>query len=60
VPAYLRPYDCRVFVAGQWVTDSITTLEQTLDQATDEALALLAINQVEDDVREWHGQEPPF
>jgi uncharacterized Zn finger protein (UPF0148 family) len=33
---------------------------EQLDQATDEALAKLAINQVEDDVGDRHGEEPPL
>jgi hypothetical protein len=32
MPANLRPYVRRVFVAGQWIAESFTTLEQALDQ----------------------------
>jgi hypothetical protein len=28
----LRPYTTRVWVAGQWLAESFTTLEQALDQ----------------------------
>jgi hypothetical protein len=28
----LRPYTTRVWVAGQWIAESFTTLEQALDQ----------------------------
>jgi hypothetical protein len=31
-----------------------------LDQATDEGLALLAIDHVDDDAGDPHGEEPPF
>jgi uncharacterized Zn finger protein (UPF0148 family) len=34
-------------------------LEQ-MELATDEALAQLAIDQADEDVRDWHGEEPPF
>jgi uncharacterized Zn finger protein (UPF0148 family) len=31
-----------------------------LEQATDEALAQIAIDQPEPEVMDWHGQQPPF
>jgi uncharacterized Zn finger protein (UPF0148 family) len=35
------------------------TVEQ-MELATDEAMAQLAIREPEPDVRNWHGEEPPF
>jgi hypothetical protein len=31
-----------------------------MELATDEAMAQLAIDQSELDVRDWHGEQPPF
>jgi hypothetical protein len=33
---------------------------ESLELATDEALAELAIDQPEPEVMDWHGEQPPF